>query len=129
MLVSRFLASITYQQICQQSDRMLANSTRTYANVRIPGYPSKEGKFFASATDDERLRTLADRQCGGPGRTRTCNQTVMSGRLLPLSYRPRRGSAECAAKQRCRDRLQADRRSGNAVGSSCLPIAPEAWQA
>src|ERR1700757_4741559 len=27
---------------------------------------------------------------GGPGRTRPCNQTFMSGRLYPLSYSPRR---------------------------------------
>src|SRR5712671_2187721 len=35
----------------------------------------KIGKSIVLANEDASLRTLADYQCGGPGRTRTCNQT------------------------------------------------------
>ena len=34
--------------------------------------------------EGDRLRTLADHRCGGPGRTRTCNQTVMSGPVCSI---------------------------------------------
>src|SRR5258705_1439641 len=51
------LASIRYQQICQQNDGMLANSTRTSANVRTPGYYCRIGKKIASADEDGCLRT------------------------------------------------------------------------
>jgi hypothetical protein len=36
-------------------------------------------KIIVSANEDALLRTLTYQRCGGPGRTRTCNQTVMSG--------------------------------------------------
>jgi hypothetical protein len=52
------------------------------ANVWAAEYHIKIRKKIASANDNGCSRTAADHQCGGPGRTRTCNQTVMSGRIL-----------------------------------------------
>jgi hypothetical protein len=51
------------------------------ANVWAAEYHRKIRKKIASANDNGCSRTAADHQCGGPGRTRTCNQTVMSGRI------------------------------------------------
>jgi hypothetical protein len=51
------------------------------ANVWAAEYHSKIRKKIASANDNGCSRTAADHQCGGPGRTRTCNQTVMSGMI------------------------------------------------
>ena len=59
--------------------RDVANDPRMPANVWAAEYHSKIRKKIASANDNGCSRTAADHQCGGPGRTRTCNQTVMSG--------------------------------------------------
>jgi hypothetical protein len=43
--------------------------------------PILEGFSRALANIGEQERMLQNELCGGPGRTRTCNQTVMSGRI------------------------------------------------
>jgi len=78
MLVSRF----GFDKVPTNVPTKRRDVSEQLANVGghsiVVGY-WKIVKNIVPADDDEWLRTLADQRCGGPGRTRTCNQTVMSG--------------------------------------------------
>ena len=62
----------------QDVSKTACEHLRTFKRTK---YLYKIGANINFMNGDGRLRTPADHRCGGPGRIRTCNQTVMSGRI------------------------------------------------
>jgi hypothetical protein len=66
-----------YTRTASRERLSIAAAERTKKGTSIP---ETEGQG-AGASEKNRTKSKAERYAGGPGRTRTCNQTVMSGRL------------------------------------------------
>jgi integrase len=66
-----------YTESASRERLSLAAANRVKQGTKSPA-PAPQG---AGISAESQMKTIRDRNNGGPGRTRTCNQTVMSGRL------------------------------------------------